>query len=57
MAQNMLFWSTLLKFARLSDLETLKQTPWSQQERFLQLGAVWNSSGIKSLLFFEDLTR
>ena len=26
MAQNMFFWSTLLKFARLSDLETLKET-------------------------------
>ena len=36
----MLFWSALLKFARLSDLEFLTQTPESQKERKLQLTAV-----------------
>ena len=40
MAQIMIFWSTLLTFARLSDIETLKQTLKSQKEHQLQLGAV-----------------
>ena len=32
-AQIMLFRSTLLKFARPIDLETLTQTPWSPKEQ------------------------
>ena len=46
MAQNLVFWSTLLKSARLSDLETLTQTSSSQKRELVaircRMKVFWN---------------